>query len=224
MDMWSGTDNSKPSIYSARKKGHVNMPMTSKEPEEPTPANHIPGPKQGEWTYSHYAALPDDGNRYEIIDGVLYMAPSPNEFHQETADLIATYLTMHVKFNHLGRVFSAPFDVELAENVMLQPDVLVVLKEYNERIKDHIVGAPDLVVEVASPRTWRYDRIKKYRDYAYSGVKEYWIVDPVQCSVEVLALKGSDYLSTGIFSGEQLVHSQLLPGFSVRAKQFFDYD
>ena len=70
---------------------------TTERPNEITPADHVPGPKQGEWTYSHYMALPDDGQRYEIVDGVLYMAPSPSGFHQEAAYLIAYYLMAHVK-------------------------------------------------------------------------------------------------------------------------------
>src|SRR5690349_8305311 len=110
MDMWSGTEN-RASIYSTRRKGHVNMPITPREPEEATPANHIPGPKQGEWTYSHYAALPDDGNRYEIIDGVLYMAPAPDTFHQDITGWLLYYLKNHLISHALGKVFTAPCEV-----------------------------------------------------------------------------------------------------------------
>jgi len=221
MDMWSGTDYRTP--YT-RKKGRATMPGTPQLPEGITPADHVPGPRQGEWTYSHYAALPDDGHRYEILDGVLYMAPSPNDSHQETAYLIATYLMMHVKFNHLGKVFGAPFDVELAEKIVFQPDVLVVLSEHKERVKRHVIGAPDLVVEVASSKTRLNDRTNKYRAYANAGVQEYWIVDPVPQNIEVLTLEGGEYHSIGIFSGEQIICSPLLPDFSVRIKQFFNYD
>jgi hypothetical protein len=69
----------KPSTHDA--KGNVAM-TTTERPEEVIRADHVPGPKQGEWTYSHYMAMPDDGQRYEIIDGVLYMSPSPNRGHQ----------------------------------------------------------------------------------------------------------------------------------------------
>ncbi len=76
------------------------------------PADHMPGPEQGHWTYKDYAALPDDGHRYEIVDGVLYMAPSPNEWHQTTAcDYFL--LSTHIELTGLGQVYIAPFDVEL---------------------------------------------------------------------------------------------------------------
>ncbi len=68
------------------------------------PADHMPGPEQGHWTYKDYAALPDDGYRYEIVDGVLYMAPPHNRSHQNTAFEIASYLRMHVKLTGLGQV------------------------------------------------------------------------------------------------------------------------
>jgi Uma2 family endonuclease len=222
MDMWSGTDNSKPSIYSARQKGHVSMPMTSKDPEEVTPANHIPGPKQGEWTYSHYAALPDDGNRYEIIDGVLYMAPSPDAAHQHITLWISIHLALYVEeTNQSGNVFTAPLDVKLFQDTVVQPDVLVILNEHKERISKHVIGAPDLVVEVLSSRTERYDRQQKQHIYACAGVAEYWIVDPTKKDVEVLVLEGENYLSTAIFSGNQILQSKLLPDFSIQVKQFF---
>ncbi|MBV9228886.1 MAG: Uma2 family endonuclease [Chloroflexi bacterium] len=86
--------------------------MTTTSEQMPTPANDVPGPKQGYWTYSHYAALPDDGNRYEIIDGVLYfMPPSPNERHQRANNRLATYLTIHVEFAGLGQVYTGPFSL-----------------------------------------------------------------------------------------------------------------
>jgi Uma2 family endonuclease len=225
MDRWSGMDNSNPSIYSARQKGHVSMPMTSKEPEEATPANHIPGPKQGEWTYSHYAALPDDGNRYEIIDGVLYMAPSPDTFHQDITGWIYYYLKNHVISHSLGKVFAAPYDVKLALSSVVQPDIVVILKEHKERVKEKcIAGAPDLVVEVASRSTKHLDRKQKYNSYACAGVSEYWIVDPQKRNVEVFVLEGGDYRLAGIFSGEEILHSKVLPKFLIQAKLFFQED
>src|SRR5436190_1793117 len=87
-------------------------------------ANWVPGPKQGEWTYHHYAALPDDGQRYEIIDGVLLMTPAPGISHQKTAQRIFRYLAMLVEDTSLGQVFIAPVDVELFPKFVVQPDVI----------------------------------------------------------------------------------------------------
>ncbi len=104
------------------------------------------------------------------------------------------------------------------------PDFAAVFKVHNERGTGYVIDIPDLVVEVTSSDTGPHDRDQKYRVYASRGVKEYWIVNPAQHNVEVVKLASSEYPTPEIFSGEQLVHSQLLPGFSVRAKQFFDYD
>ena len=186
------------------------------------PADHVPGPKQGHWTYNHYAALSDDGQRYEIIDGVLYMAPSPSDFHQSTVSLLVTYLTIHVQFKGLGRVYPAPFDVQLAPNVVVQPDVLVVLNENSEKIThSRIIGPPDLVVEIVSPSTAAYDRMKKRNTYARASVREYWIVDPLVQNIEVLVLEDSIYRSVGIFTGNHTLPSQVVPEFPVQVMQFF---
>jgi Uma2 family endonuclease len=222
MEMWSGTDNNRPSIYRVPRKGSVNMPMTSNEPEEATPANHIPGPKQGEWTYSHYAALPDDGNRYEIIDGVLYMAPAPFGPHQRIVVHLVHYLCTYVENKGLGLVYTAPFDVELGPGTSVQPDVTVLLHS-NKRasVPSRMKGAPDLVVEVLSPNYVKFDRQKKYQAYAQAGITEYWIVDPKAYTIEVFTLKDGDYQCAGIFSGEQFIQSKVIPDFPVQARRIF---
>ena len=187
-----------------------------------TPADHVSGAAQGQWTYASYAAVPDDGQRYEVIDGVLYMAPAPNEGHQSTNNLIATYLTIHVQFAGRGRVYAAPFDVELAPNVVVQPDVIVVLAENKHIITpSRIIGSPDLVVEVTSPGTATYDRSKKLRAYEQAGVKEFWIADPYAHTVEVLLLEQDAYRSQGVFAGQALLPSRVVPGLPVHVHQFF---
>jgi Uma2 family endonuclease len=185
-------------------------------------ADQVQGAPQGQWTYSHYAALPDDGRRYEIIDGVLYMPPAPSYGHQSANNLFATYLTIHVQFTGLGRVLAAPFDVELAPNVVVQPDVIVVLAANQDIITpSRIIGAPDLVVEIASPGTATYDRSKKLPVYERAGVGEYWIVDPITQSVEVLLLENDSYQSKGVFAGQSLLPSRVVPDLPVRVNQFF---
>ena len=186
------------------------------------PADHMPGPRQGHWTYEDYAALPDDGHRYEIVDGVLYMAPSPNRRHQNTAFEIASYLRTHVKLTGLGQVYIAPFDVELNPRTVVQPDVIVVLNHNLDRITEsRIVGAPDLVVEVSSPGTVGYDREKKQRNYARAGVPEYWIADPWSRTVEVLSLVADGYRSLGVFEGKAILPLEVVPDFLVHVEQFF---
>lgn len=173
----------------------------SEQRDSIVPADHVPGPKQGDWTYSHYAALPDDGKRYEILDGVLYMAPaSPGMWHQGSVGSFFYYLYTHVQQANRGKVFVAPFDVELSPRNVVQPDVLVLLNESCEKIKpSRVIGAPDLVVEVLSPSTAKYDWQQKYRAYAQAGIKEYWIADPRRKSIEVLMLESGVYQSVGVF-------------------------
>ncbi len=97
--------------------------------------------------------------------------------HQSIALEIAAYLRTYIKLAGLGRVFPAPIDVELGRKNVFQPDVVVVLNEHLDRVKEkRIVGAPDLVVEIASQSTALLDRLTKYEAYARAGIAEYWIV------------------------------------------------
>lgn len=202
-------------------KGRQRL-MTAFSEQMPTPANYLPGSVQGHWTYKEYAALPDDGKRYEIIDGVIYRMPSPASWHQNAVIMLVTYLTIHVKFAGRGKVYVAPFDVELSPNVVVQPDVLVILNEHVEIIKNsHVIGSPDLVVEVASPGTSKYDRREKYRAYARAGIREYWIVDPIQQTVEILRLDDGIYHCVGIYKGEDTLPSVIVPDFPVQVGQLF---
>ncbi len=198
------------------------MTMTSDRFAVVTPANHVPGPKQGQWTYAHYATLPDDGHHYEIVHGVLFMTPAPSGAHQDTVGEIYTHLRTHVKLTGLGLVRMAPFDVELASDMVVQPDILVVLNKNLDRVLDsHIIGAPDLVVEVASPGTATRDRREKYDAYANAGAPEYWIADPIAQTVEVFILEAGKYYSQGVFHGNALLPSKVLPGFDVHVELFF---
>ena len=185
-------------------------------------ADTVQGPGQGNWTYEDYATMPDDGKRYQIVDGVLFMSLAPNIGHQETVGEIFAYLRDHVKHAKLGKVYIAPLDVELNLKTVVQPDVLVILYAHLERISDkRVIGAPDLVVEVASPGTTGFDRRQKQDAYAHAGVPEYWIVDPASHTVELLILENAVYRSLGIFQGQQTLPSTVVPGFFVQVEQFF---
>ncbi len=186
-----------------------------------TAAAPLVGPPQGRWTYADYAALPDDGNRYEIIAGVLYMTPAPSTGHQITSNIIATLLTIHVQFAGHGKVLTAPVDVELAPDTVVQPDIVVVLSANLDRITpSRIIGAPDLVVEILSPGTAGYDRREKQDAYARAGVGEYWVVDPGAQTVELLTLDQGRYRSHGVFRGQARLPS-LAVTLPVLVERFF---
>jgi len=187
-----------------------------------TPADQVNGPPQGRWTYKAYSQLPEDEHRYELIEGVLYMAPAPTTDHQGANALFITHLMIHVQFAGLGRVLGPPCDVELAPNIVVQPDVIVVLDEHIEIITpSHIVGAPDLIVEIASPSTAGYDRRNKQDTYARAGVREYWIADPATRTIEVHVLVEESYRSLGVFQGKATLPSSIVPGLPVPVQRFF---
>ncbi len=184
-------------------------------------ADWVPGPEQGRWTYRDYATLGDE-QHYEIVNGVLLMPPAPSWSHQEIVGEIFAYLRDYVRTHALGGVFTAPIDVELSTENVFQPNVIVLLKAHADRLQErHIVGAPDLVVEVASPSTVLYDRLVKYDIYARAGVPEYWIVNPETSSVEVLILENGHYKSLGRYSGQQALPSQVVAGLEVAVEKFF---
>jgi len=186
-----------------------------------TAAAPLVGPPQGRWTYADYAALPDDGNRYEIIAGVLYMTPAPSTGHQITSNIIATLLTIHVQFAGHGKVLTAPVDVELTPDTVVQPDIVVILSANLHRITpSRIIGAPDLVVEILSPGTAGYDRREQQDAYARAGVGEYWIVDPGAQTVELLTLDQGRYRSHGVFRGQARLPSSAVT-LPVPVERFF---
>ena len=187
-----------------------------------TLADEVLGPKQGEWTYSEYVALTDDGEWYEIVNGVLVMAPAPDIPHQAAAMRFGYFLFAHVELTGLGRVIGAPADVVLSPNNVYQPDVFVVLNAHLDRVQEkRVVGAPDLVIELASPSTVLYDRLTKYEVYARFGVPEYWIAKTASRSVEVLVLENEKYRSLGVFSGRDTLPSRIVPELPVHVDQFF---
>jgi Uma2 family endonuclease len=202
-------------------KGRAEMTTTSEKLPMLVLADGVPGPRQGEWTYSDYAAL-DDGQRYEIVNGVLLMTPAPSWSHQEIVLEIASYLRTYLRKTGLGGAFVAPIDVELSPHDVFQPDIVVLLKESREKLKDrHIVGAPDLVIEVTSPGTRVFDRLNKYDAYARARVPEYWLANPETQSVEVLVYDGQTYRSQGIFEGKATLPSRVVPGLPVHVEDFF---
>ena len=187
-----------------------------------TRADQVPGPAQGGWTYEDYAALPDDGHRYEVIDGVLYLMPGPNPRHQGASARFTSFLLIHVEFAARGRVFAAPLDVLLPRARPAQPDIIVVLNHKLHLITDRgIEGPPDLVVEIASPGTRTHERGRKLTVYATAGVPEYWLAEPADGTIEVLALEEGAYRSLGVFTGAATLPSRVLPDLPVRVEQFF---
>ncbi len=174
-------------------------------------------PPQGQWTYEDYRRLPDDGWRYEVIEGELRMNPAPSFWHQEASFNLSLELGNFVKRQRLGKVVTAPIDVKLGELANpVQPDILFIHKDRLDIIQERwIDGPPDLIVEILSPSNWIDDRRTKYRLYALSGVREYWIVDPDKRQIEVFVLRRGDYELIGRFGPDESARSEVLDGFEV---------
>jgi Uma2 family endonuclease len=145
-------------------------------------------------TYGDYAALPDDGRRYELHWGELWVTPAPGTRHQEAIVNIIGLLLQHVRSRGLGKVFVAPTDCILSNVTVVQPDVLYIATDRLTIISERgIEGAPTLVLEVLSPSTAHLDRDRKMKLYLEHGVPYYWIVDPESHSVEAYTLTGAAY-------------------------------
>jgi Uma2 family endonuclease len=186
------------------------------------PVTHLPPPIGTHWSVATYEQLPNDGVRYEIVEGELHMAPAPVPEHQSTSGYVLYFLMQQIQLGGYGRVFSAPIDVELAFDTIVQPDIVVVLNNSAAAITAHrIVGPPNLVVEITSPSTTSYDRREKRDAYAMAGIPEYWIVDPASQSVELLVLDGATYRADAVYRGQAVIPSTVLPNWDVSTQSFF---
>ena len=137
-------------------------------------------------TYQDYVNLPDDGHRYEPIHGELIMVAAPLTIHQIVVSNISFALQRFVKQTGAGIVLTAPIDVVFDEHNTFQPDIIFIARERKSIITEkNIQGAPDLVVEVLSPSSFYYDWFDKKEVYQRSGVREYWLVDPLRRWAEV---------------------------------------
>lgn len=174
-------------------------------------------------TYDIYAQLPDDGARYEVLNGTLeMMSPGPSATHQTVSRELQFVFMQSCRSDYV--IFGAPFDVILSETNVLQPDLLMIHRSRLHIVTERgIAGAPDLVVEIASPGSRSRDKVKKMKIYAEHGVPEYWIVDPVSRTLEQYrqADTGAIYELHNLFEGNDTVVSDKLPCISFAISAIF---
>ncbi len=145
-------------------------------------------------TYRDFLQLPDDGKRYEILEGELVVTPTPITRHQRFSKRLQWELMNQLELMGKGEVFDAPLALVLDDYNVLVPDLMYVSRERSEIIGEHYLSAaPDLVVEILSPSTASRDRLQKAALYARFGVRNYWIVDGDASRLEAFALEGSQY-------------------------------
>jgi Uma2 family endonuclease len=147
-------------------------------------------------TYSDYLQTPE-GGKFQLIDGELMEMKSPSLCHQEIILSLVTEIRNYLVKNNVGEVFLAPLDVYFSDKEVYQPDILFLLTASFSKMKENkIEGAPDLVIEVLSLSTAYYDLKHKKSVYEKQGVKEYWIVDPMEKSVEIFENTGGKFNSS----------------------------
>jgi len=175
-------------------------------------------------TYDDFVNFPDDGRRHELIDGEHFVTPAPVARHQELLVRLTWALHDFLRQHPLGRVFTAPFDVILSNDDVVEPDLLFVSNERRDIVRDWVYGAPDLVVEILSPSTRRTDEIRKLHLYDHFGVREYWVVDPDVDTVKVYrrAADGTfPRVAELAAADDDVLQTPLLPGLSVKLRELF---
>jgi len=190
----------------------------------PTDAPAIKGPPQGRWTLSDWEKLPDDGNRYEIIDGVLYMSTAPGFTHQRIISRLYKLLGIPAEEQDLGVAIFAPFGVFMPGCNPVQPDFVFVSKSHADIIQERgIFGIPDLIVEILSPGNRAYDEEVKFQAYATAGVAEYGIIDSATQSLRLNRSPAQgEYKETQVFDATQTVTFACLPGIALVVGNLFE--
>ncbi|KFD40557.1 hypothetical protein DK28_0203725 [Peptococcaceae bacterium SCADC1_2_3] len=185
------------------------------------PVREIEIPQKEVYTYADYALLPE-GAPYQLIGGKLVMTPAPTTYHQIISIRLELKFANFVNEKNLGLVLDAPIDVYFGEKETYQPDIIFIAQDRFHVIEPaRINGAPDMVVEILSPSTGYYDLKKKARTYARYGVKEYWIVDPEDKSIEVYKGQEEKFVLDQRVEEEGKIKSLILDGLAVEAKEVF---
>lgn len=178
-------------------------------------------PEKERYTYADYTQLPE-GAPYELIHGELVMSPSPTPYHQIIQSNLHFVLTQFVRKGGLGQVLTAPMDVRLSEEDTVQPDLIFIAADRRDIIGEQAIdGAPDLIVEILSPSTAYRDLTTKKRLYEQHGVREYWIVDPEEQTVEIFELATERYMQHARVVETGTAASKLLDDFQVDLTDLF---
>ena len=176
------------------------------------------------YTYDDYLHMPE-GERYELLNGELILVASPSMAHQGNQARLGSRMFIFSEDNDLGRVFFSSTDVVLSDESgtdVVQPDIVFISKERERIITDaNVQGAPDMVVEILSPSTSKWDWKYKRELYAKYGVREYWIIDPANRIVSVMLLKDGVLEIAGAYVEGDTLSSAALEGFRVGVEEIF---
>jgi Uma2 family endonuclease len=173
-------------------------------------------------SYADLERAPEDGRRYELYDGEVFVVPAPVPLHQVVQHALTEWLRECGRRDG-GFAIDAPVDVVFSDHDVVQPDIVYFAPERAHLVdlRSAIRHAPDLCVEILSPSTEATDRGRKLQLFARYGVPEYWIVDPDTEVIEVHRLQASGYLLMQRASGDAEVQSAVVSGAPIRARQIF---
>ena len=173
-------------------------------------------------TRADYEDMPQGPPYYQVIEGDLIMWPAPDTFHQSIAGRLHGVVWQFLEKHPVGEVFIGPLDVFLTEVNVYQPDVIFISNKRRSIItKRGLEGAPDLVVEVLSPGTARFDKGSKRKIYARMGVSELWLVDPIPELIHVYHLSRNAEVPVATYDAKATLKTPLLPGLRIRVGSIF---
>lgn len=157
-------------------------------------------PRSRPLTVADLAEVPDDGHRYELIDGVLLVSPAPRRRHQRAVGRL--FIALTTACSEAFEVLPAPFDVVLSESTLVQPDVLVARRA--DLTEANLPAAPVLAAEVLSPSTRLFDLNTKKARHEVAGTRHYWVVDPDRPSLTAWELQDGGYVQVAHVEGAQV--------------------
>jgi len=177
-------------------------------------------------TYEDLLLFPDDdGKRHELIDGEHYVTPPPNIKHQTIVFNLGGMIWSYLQQHRVGRAFNVPVDIVFSNFDVVEPDLQFISRARQEILtKQNVRGAPDLVVEVGSPRTRKRDETIKRRLYERFGVAEYWVIDPELDTITVYRRADERYVRAAELSLENgdVLTTPLLPGLEMPLSKIFE--
>ena len=176
------------------------------------------------FTVADLDLMPDDGNRYELIEGEIVVSRAPGLTHQSVSGNLFNGIKNFLTENPLGEVWATP-GVIFDDFNGVMPDLVFVSAERRKEIAagERVTGAPELVVEILSQGTVneRRDRVTKLKLYAKFGVKEYWLVNPASRSIDIYRLSGRTLKLAATLGEDDEIISPLLPGYSCKLASIF---
>ncbi len=174
-------------------------------------------------TVAEYLAMPEGPPYYQFINGNSVFMPAPTLLHQKISRHLTNKMSDIVDANRLGELYAAPIDVYFNDTNYFQPDIVFISNERSHILTEkNVKGAPDLVVEILSPSTGYKDLSSKKAIYEQEGVREYWLVYPNECRVEVLQNTEGGFMVLNQARTSGVVRSAVLEGFSLDIATIFE--